>query len=240
MKVVCHKDGWVLTRMGRELEGIADFPTLTYYINHSLYAKTDGITAALFTHLEPDRPRPFIEAAKSVDIAIAMSHNTAKEVLKYRDECHVIQGGTDFSRELTFGVVGRTYQTGRKGEYLIQNMVDAGYNVIALGEGWPCPIFAPDNTNEKYDTDIRERFYAEIDYLVIPSLNEGGPIPVLDALGMRVPVIAPDVGWCWEYSVIRYEKGNWDSLRGVLESLTPPTWEDWKQDHINLFNNLCK
>ena len=47
-------------------------------------------------------------------------------------------------------------------------------------------------------------FYRSIDYLLVLSENEWGPLPVLEALAMGKPVIAPDVGWCWDYPVIRY------------------------------------
>jgi len=236
MKVVRHNDGWILTRMGMELEDVQEFPNLTYFINYSRYYDVEGKTAALFTHLEPGNEKRFSDCAKKVDIAIAMSEKTRQDVLKYRDDCHVIMGGTDCAKPLTFGVVGRTYSSGRKGEYLIENMVKEGYNVLALGEGWPCPIYAPDTTNVKYNTDVREDYYSKIDYLVIPSLIEGGPIPLIDALGLGIPVIAPDVGWAWDFSVIRYERGEWDSLNKVLKGLTPPTWDKWKQDHLELFS----
>mgnify|MGYP001573395053 CR=1 FL=1 len=38
-------------------------------------------------------------------------------------------------------------------------------------------------------------FYGKIDYLLIPSLWEGGPMALLEALACGVPVIAADVGW---------------------------------------------
>ena len=241
MNIYCLGDNWVLTRMGRELSGIKEFPDLNYYIPYSQFRTLEeGKTnAVLYTHYETANHDRFVNSIKQCDIPIAMSEQTAESVRKYTDKkVYVIMGGTDFRKELTFGVVGRTYPSGRKGEYLIKNMVNAGYKVMALGQGWPCKIYAADSTNKKYDTKIREEFYSKIDYLVVPSLIEGGPIPVIDALGLGVPVIAPNVGWCWDYSVIRYEKGNWNSLNNVLKSLTPPTWKEWKEQHLKLFRKL--
>jgi hypothetical protein len=47
-------------------------------------------------------------------------------------------------------------------------------------------------------------FYDGIDYLVVLADNEGGPQSVLEALARGKPVIAPNVGYCWEYPVLRY------------------------------------
>jgi len=234
MKVVVAFDNWVLTRMWKELRYVKEFPDLTYFINYARYTPTEGVTAGLFTHLEPATEGAFKNAAEKLDIAIAMSEKTKKDVLKYRDQCEVIEGATDFRKKLKFGVAGRTYKSGRKGEYLIKNMVDAGYDVIGLGEGWPCPC-TPDDTNTKYTTDTREKFYSQIDYLIQPSLIEGGPLPVIDALGLGVPVITSDVGWAWDYSTIHYETGSWESLKHVLERLTPPLWSEWKEKHLDFF-----
>jgi glycosyltransferase involved in cell wall biosynthesis len=60
-------------------------------------------------------------------------------------------------------------------------------------------------------------WFAGLDYYLVTSDSEGGPIPVLEAIAAGVPVIAPDVGFCWEYPVIRYS--GIDELRRTLEWL---------------------
>lgn len=42
-------------------------------------------------------------------------------------------------------------------------------------------------------------FYRKIDYLLIPSLWEGGPMALIEALACGVPVIAANVGWVPEF-----------------------------------------
>lgn len=229
MQIVKNQENWIIKRLADELENIGDFP-ITYFMTYAMYEPRKEFTAALFTHYEEANHDRFAEAAEEVDIAIALSENTAKHVRRFREQCAVIHCGSDLKKKVTFGVVGRTYKSGRKGEKLIEEVASV-YNFLALGEGWPC----------KTVNVSRETFYKQIDYLVVPSLNEGGPIPVLDAIAMGVPVISGDVGWSWDYPVIRFEKGSVESLKRVLHKLSyPRTWGDWKNDHQELFADFMK
>jgi hypothetical protein len=219
---------------------------VNYFINYALYRElptcpecgmTHGISMALFTHLEPDPPyhEKFKDVAAKVDYPVAMSHQ-GQDILKGMGrEAPVISPGTSLKKPVKFGVCGMVKKSGRKGEKLVANMAQVfGSSVIAWGEGWPCRTFS----NRLEDLSV---FYEEIDYLVVTSLNEGGPLPVLEAIGMGVPVIAPDVGFCWEYPVIRYKKGDWHSLLKVLKSLYfAPSWEDWASKHHLLFQQIAE
>jgi hypothetical protein len=144
-----------------------------------------------------------------------------------------------------FGVIGRVYNSGRKGEALVARAVRDGFRFVACGvqggrgrgrslarSQWPCPT--------PYALAQRDEFFRAIDYLVVTSTLEGGPMPVLEAIARGVPVIAPNVGWCWEFPVLRYAVGEYDSLRGVLEQLTaPPSWEQWGAAHARLFASIA-
>ena len=79
-------------------------------------------------------------------------------------------------------------------------------------------------------------FYNNIDYLLILSNNEGGPVPVLEAFATGKPVIAPDVGWCWEYPVIKYN--TIDELKFLIKTLSTHIDNEqvWKQSSKKLFN----
>ncbi len=144
-------------------------------------------------------------------------------------------------------MIGRVYNDGRKGEALVRSAVRDGFRFVACQppiagrpvralkkKQWPCA--AP------YTIATRDAFYAAIDYLVITSSVEGGPMPVLEAIARGVPVIAPNVGWAWEFPVIRYEPaGEYSALRQVLAQLTaPPSWEQWGEAHARLFAALRK
>lgn len=253
------KRGWILERMAEELR--AGLPGVTINcgrteravdpaagVNYYMPAKdalkfeppAPALAVGLFTH-GPVLP----EILALLSACTSMNRKVAGELRRLgMDDVTVIRPGTEAPRRPpVFGVVGRPYNSGRKGERLVERAVEAGFRFAACtsrekiratsGTKWPCPV--------THVTEQREDFYATIDYLVVPALEEGGPIPVLEALARHVPVIAPDVGWCWEFPVIRYERGSWDSLRAVLEGLSrPPTWSDWTEQHRSLFRRLLK
>jgi glycosyltransferase involved in cell wall biosynthesis len=133
---------------------------------------------------------------------------------------------------LVFGIVGRTYSDGRKGEALVQKMVDAGYDVRAMGSGWPCPT-VPMNLDEL------PNFYRTINYYVDTSNDEGGCVPAFECMAMGIPVISHTVGV--DRPVIPYERNSWASLEQVLYKLTHPrTYEDWAREHAEYFLEVMK
>ena len=255
---VVTKTGWILERLARELvdrlEGVrlncgerdrqvdpaADF---NYYLPAKDLRKypTEGRAIGFYTHGDGAFeliPRFAACLAMNRSMAAALEARGASDV-------RIIRPGTDApARPIVFGVIGRVYNDGRKGQELVRRAVADGFRFVACSghaggrrpralarEQWPCA--AP------YTVAEREAFYSAIDYLVIPSTMEGGPMPVLEAIARGVPVIAPNVGWCWEFPVLRYEVGEYSSLRSVLEQLTaPPSWAAWADAHARLFGSL--
>ena len=240
MKVdVIVAGGWILRRMANEIVDRLDYTSLghgdgdiVYYVAYALYKPTEKPTAVFLTHYAGGGIWP--EALAGSDVQICMCNKTADVVREQGGKnIHIIRPAVheQFFRDITFGIVGEV-KSNRKGEHLVQKMVEAGYNVKAWGLRWPCEIVSSDFF-ELPD------FYRSIDYLVVPSVLEGGPMPVIEAISMGVPVIAPDVGWCWEFPVIQYEVGEWDSLNSVLQRLTKvPTWEGWASEHDRIFREM--
>lgn len=175
------------------------------------------IKVGLFTHRETaevniQKRHQFEQAANEMNYCIAMSQSTAEELRHLgvaESKLEVMHFGSElFKYPKTFGVCGRT-ESRRKNENWIWELSKHA-PFLAWGKGWPCQIFE----------GSREDFYKKIDYLVVTSNNEGGPVPVIEAIQMGVPIIAPDVGWCWEYPVIQYKKNNLEDLRRVILRLT--------------------
>ena len=137
------------------------------------------------------------------------------------------RGGT---KKAQFGVAGSVKPGNpRKGEALVQKMLDHGYDIKAWGSGWPCPI-----VSSRYDELVN--FYASLDYYVCTSTLEGGCSPIIECMAMGIPVIAPRIGFAINRPVLEYEKGSWESLHRMLRYLTEHrTYDDWAKDHAEYF-----
>ncbi|WP_447941478.1 glycosyltransferase [Brevundimonas mediterranea] len=224
---------------------------IQYYITYGARReRISPIELALFTHLEDDpaTAERFQRCAEEVEGVVAMSRATAEilERMAIRD-ISTINPGVDldlFEPKIKVAVVGRTYHTGRKGEALVNAVMQTpGVEWHFTGEGWPGPSrFIP--------SPQLPDFYRSMDYILVPATTEGGPMSVLEALASGVEVIASDVGWVPDFPHIPFEKNNPDSLRATLEELVAKkwslrksvehmTWSNWAAQHDELFNRLA-
>ena len=70
------------------------------------------------------------------------------------------------------------------------------------------------------------------------SLNEGGPIPVLEALASGTPVLATETGFCkdvipTEWGVVVPQNSNSAEISALIQELLPKKDECWSQDLLN-------
>jgi glycosyltransferase involved in cell wall biosynthesis len=251
---------WILERMAREIAERLPYVTYDIYNNSSAdiqYYMTYGcweqkispIEIACFTHKEivPSAAEKFDHTARHMDFCVAQSLTTER-ILRANgvNAVETISPGVDLDKffpKLKIGVVGRTYHTGRKGEALVVAVMDIpNIEWHFTGSGWPGPPeFIPDK-------DL-PAFYRSLDYVLVPSLIEGGPMCVPEALACGCKVIASDVGWVSEFPHIAFKKGDAEDLRRVLLSLLEEkmalnhavesyTWEAFAQKHHQLFMRL--
>jgi hypothetical protein len=213
--IIYPEDGWILKRAGEELKGVRG--NLTYYINYAIYEDTPGITGAFFTHLEPQWQKKFDEVASKVDFAVCLNKHIKQYLIdKGVKRVEIIQHGYDprLKKEIVFGFCGREYKSGRKAtELLPKKTIKFGYN------------------------DAPE-IYKKIDYLLIPSRIEGGPVPLIDAISAGVPVIAREgVGWVDDFPCIHFKTD--EDFKKIIHQLTnPPSWNQWRRKHQLLFDSL--
>jgi glycosyltransferase involved in cell wall biosynthesis len=226
---------------------------LTFFLPESAWRDDvhDTLRVTYLAHKEdhPGAAALFEEVARKSDCCVTSSAKYA-EVLR-RDgarEVHAIPLGVDtamFTPRVRVGIVGRTYpNTGRKGESLLAHVMDLPFvEFVFTGEGWPLPA-------EHYGERELADFYRSLDYLLVPSLIEGGPVPMLEALASGCPVIAPsDVGMVRDFPHIPFARGDGADLRRVMQAeldrvlalraaALPCDWSHFAERHLELFADL--
>jgi hypothetical protein len=268
LSIITEKKGWILHRKAEEIANKipgtkinrgAKSAQIVYFINYGYFSpqKQGTITVANFTHFNPNfLADKFRDVAKRVDHCVAVSKETAKVLFEMgvpKEKVSVIIVGADksFSPKMTLGIVGRLYPDGRKGEHLVKRLlsdedITSEVQIVSTNPGWGVPVWTLPSLAD---------FYRSIDYLLIPSLIEGGPVPFMEALASGTLSIAPPVGVIPEFSHIGYETGSYQSLKkAILEEkekilgkrrllyseICAHNWETWANHHINLFEKLLK
>lgn len=252
ISIITEKKEWVTRRAARELcEYIpgceiggdyanADIVYLMPYTKIGELGVIKGKLVTLFTHYEKDNPKKKALWHTALDRTDAIIHMCINEAFGEGMNAvyvpgQIIHWGSDLANNQwpkTFGVVGKARP--RKRPEFVTQLVKDGFTVLTMGEGWPSEAVNYSGCL-KHD---RSDFYYRIDYLIVTSELEGGPVPVLDAIACGVPVIAPDVGWCWEYPVIRYN-GTYQDLKRVCRQLDcVRTWDDFCEEHKIFFERL--
>ena len=269
IEIVPADRGWILEVMARAIEleatafpqrfnvQIVDQPSdeaeLTFFLPESAFRPlTNSIVGTYLAHKEdhPDAAALFEEVARRSDFCITSStkyqqileQDGAKKVFK-------VPLGVDteiFTPKFRLGVVGRTYQSGRKGESLLAGLTDLPMVELRFtGAGWPHPA-------GYYASEDLAGFYQDIDYLLIPSLIEGGPVPLLEALAAGCPVIAPsDIGMVEDFPHVPFKRGDAQDLRRVVvellnqklalrESVLDCNWKNFARSHLDIFAELIE
>jgi hypothetical protein len=169
-------------------------------------AKPPTPSICFFTHKEKDTASTFDECAERSTWNLTMCYKTYELLPPNKTSVIRIYPDEQFYKDkIILGVVGRPCPSGRKRFEMIEALRQIPGVEVRLTGGHLLFNQLP-------------RFYKEIDYLVVTSDNEGGPLPVLEAMAMGKPVIAPDVGFAWDYPVLQYD-GTLADLRSVVQSL---------------------
>lgn len=268
VRIITEKPGWIMHRKAEEIQKHFGYENVVinvdwadaqvhYYINYGFYrAKPNfGVTVANFTHYDPDHlGDKFVQVAHEVDHCIAVSEETANVLRGFGipdEKISVILVGADskFRPKLTVGIMGRVYTGGRKGEDLVQALAEdpeiaAGVRIVAAKEGWGVPVWHFDDTAD---------FYRAIDYLLIPSRLEGGPVPFMEALACGTMAVAPEIGVIPQFPHISFPVGDLRALKNILLELADQhmlqrnflssqmrgiDWNGWAVAHEKIFRRL--
>jgi len=214
-------DGWVLERTARLLMAHLPGSTLGEHVDTSadvnvffpyyrLQEPYPTLTAGLYTHFEAETPKAayWQRSIAVADWCFGMSEKTLALLPAAKSSLLPLPAdpALTLGRKVRFGACGRDYQSGRK------NMDWVTQLSTLPGTEWTF-------TGGDVPQDQMRGFYDSIDYLVVLSDNEGGPLPLKEAIACGKPVITPNVGWAWDYPVIRYE--GFEGLRKIICDLTP-------------------
>lgn len=211
--------GWVLRRIALALAEHIPYSKVSTEVDpkaqvnlffpHYFFKPCPTPSIAFFTHREEETANISDYVAQEANWCLAMCHRTASYLPAKKTSILQVYPDSQFYKDkIVLGVSGRPCPSGRKRLELIDKLKGIpGVEVRFTGGGLPF--------------EALPEFYRDIDYLLVTSDNEGGPLPVLEALAMGKPVIAPDVGFAWNYPVIRYD-GTPDDLIDVVNKLVVP------------------
>lgn len=197
---------------------------INFYFNwHGMRSKTK-FDVCFFTHIENRQWWDTI--ANACDIAVLMGNKYDGTVPEDKKLIFHPPPFESFlpQKPIKVLVVGRSYPSGRK-NFEVAKLISSLENVdLKFTEG-------------KLSEYELKQDYLDTDYVLVTSKIEAGPMCVVEALAMNKPVIAPDVGWCWEYPVIKFSDDN-DLIRIFKKlSFKDSVWKTSVDDiHLKISN----
>ena len=229
---------------------------INYYMNYFLYEDKplNGLKIGNFTHYDPDLYNDiFVDVAEQADHCISISDETTKIMNELGIDDNkistvIIGADKSFKPVLTLGIVGTIKASGRKGEHLVRQILDdddlmVDMQIVTLNDCWDLPVWNIDHQD----------FYRAIDYLLVPSTIEGGPVPFMEALACGTLSIAPPIGVIPQFPHKEYETGNISSLKEVISRVKKDNlrdkqqnsryikdynWDTWSENHDKIFKKL--
>jgi tetratricopeptide (TPR) repeat protein len=267
-----EEKGWIFYRKAEEIQKNllgydvtinepTQSPDIIYFIHYARYnqEKAKGKCAvANFTHFVPGtNAEPlFRDVAHKIDYCIAISQSTKRDLLSLgvpEDKISVVEVGAakEFNPKIVLGIVGRVYNDGRKGEDLVKKLsvdpdISSVAELVSMDDCWGV---------KTVKVDSHSLFYSLIDYLLVPSRVEGGPVPFMEALACGKLSIAPPIGVIPSFPHIPYDTGDYESmkrvilqtaqdriirLQGVAKYIKDKNWERWAFEHHLIFDSLLR
>jgi len=238
ISVISENDGWIYGRMIEALQKYSKnkivknseeadvYFYLPYYLLPNKPKHIKHPCVVWLSHQEQKNPLKdkFISAAQQADFAISHSQKYMLLCQKYGivNIKQIIPGvdlglfslrGTERKSEtdkLIVGYSGRSYESSsRKNPALLKKIVELPFVEFRSSGG-------------KMDYEDLPKLYADSDIMVSPSLVEGGPMAIQEALAVGTPIILYDgVGTATEYGrgVIRVPFKDDEEFLGRLKTI---------------------
>lgn len=220
--------------------------------------KAGGVDVGLFTHVHENNMANVPDSWLTLDHIIHMSSRSLeqfKQDKRTKPPMSTKMPGENPDyfwqpRKPTIGIFQRGQYEGKGFNFMLnfaESNVVRKFNWTFVGGGWDDVVNKIADrypVSVKYYKDSRVTWpegylteYRKIDYLLIPSKWEGGPMGMLEAALLGIPIISADVGWAGrEIPVFRLFKDR-EGLEYILNDIVRPMEEAYEAvRHVNYYN----
>lgn len=239
------QSGWILQliaqRITAESDGVMKLSTAprndvdaNFYIDvqNCFHRKTLVPDIGFFTHADRDDITTVNPTAFSLDYIVHMCeryflafapHFPASKM----EVIYPVEIDKRFNmKKRTIGIVQRGGFVGKGHDFMLdlaRESIAKNFHFLFIGKGWDevaklmnlLGVSVTHIASEDYDS--YPNLYDGIDYLLIPSLWEGGPMSYVEACATGTPIISGDVGFVEDFGVdYPFQSGSMDSLVDVL------------------------
>jgi glycosyltransferase involved in cell wall biosynthesis len=207
----------------------------------------------LFTHLDRDSTDSILPHWLKIDYIIHQCtkyYDIFSDLYNKDKMCVLPPGEIHESFTLKKPVIG-IFQRGQyegKGFHFMRDLVDQHPNILKqfkfvfVGSGWDDVVRICNKNGIKTfyyddsDYSMYPKLYKNVDYILIPSLWEGGPMSIIEAWATGTPIIGAKVGllnkdFTADYS---FDPGNSQQLIDILNSIIAPLMQ--RRDKVSHLN----
>jgi len=187
----------------------------------------------MYTHCNPTDMQVLYDACNNADVVTCMSWEGRRELVQLGVDpakLQVVYAAADnfkFKRKV-IGIVGVPQPNGRKRENLILDLAWkydlSPFQFVFVGTFWDRVIdeLKAVGVNAEaiaLNDDGLQMFYQQIDALLVTGYAEGGPLPLLEALAVGVPVLSPKFGYAADLLDSHYDtvQDLWDMLSDLAQ-----------------------
>lgn len=234
-------------------------------IQNCFVQKSKTLDIGFFTHMDLDSIDTVNKNCLNLDYIIHMCSRYYEKFKSIFDENKMsvlfpAEVNTNFTQyKPKIGIFQRGKYEG-KGFYFMLDLADnpiiENFRFKFVGKDWDAVVdkLKSKNIEVEYFTDEDYSSYPaqihDVDYVLVPSLWEGGPMGILEALASGKEIISADVGFVGDFQVDHIFKPNdIDGLNDILENILKPirrrrnsteglTYKSYVESLIQIINKI--
>lgn len=228
---------------------------------HTMTAKGNSKHIIMYTHCNPPDVQRLYEACDMADVITCMSYTGRNELIQMGvdpKKLWVIYAAADefkFKRKV-IGIVGAVQPNARKRESLLIDLAWSNdlspFQFLFVGNGWEETVAVLHSLGVAADAITADAnglqsAYQMMDALLVTGYAEGGPLPILEAMAVGVPVLSPKFGYASDLLYSHYE--NEAELMELLNDLADQSilrhqisrswsWADYVSEYALLIGRM--